>query len=265
MSSAHLSTGITVHYEESGAGARPPPVLLLHAWAESWRVFDRLRPLLDDSLHVVAFDQRGHGGSDKPAGGYDLESAADDVAALLHALDLPPAVLVGSSSGGYVAQQAAVAHPELVAGLVLVGAPRSLQGRPPFADEVESLTDPVDPEWVRASLDWFPRFQPVPSWYLEGRVEDGLACPARAMVGVLHGLIEAVPPSDGGTITAPTTILWGERDHLLPREDAARLHRAIPESRLVILPDTGHLVLWEQPDHVASAVASMVTTLRAGS
>ena len=61
-------------------------------------------------------------------------------------------MLVRSSSGGYVAQQVAVDNPNRVAGLVLVGSPHSLHGRPAFADEVERLTDPVDPTWVRESL-----------------------------------------------------------------------------------------------------------------
>lgn len=261
MAGTALRTGISVRYESSGLGDGPP-LLLLHAWGESLRVFDRLRPLLEASSNVVTLDQRGHGGSDKPEQGYDLATAADDVVALMDALDLPPVVLVGSSSGGYVAQQVAVTYPDRVAGLVLVGAPRSLHGRPAFADEVEALTDPIDPEWVRASLEWFPRFQPVPAWYLDDRVQDGLECPARAMVGVLHGLIEAVPPTEAGRISAPTTIVWGGRDDLLPRDDADRLHAAIAGSRLVVLPDTGHLVLWEQPEQVAAEVLSLVARLR---
>jgi rifampin ADP-ribosylating transferase len=256
-----LRTGITVAYELSGS-VSAPPVLLVHAWAESSGVFDRLRPLLPKSLMVVTFDQRGHGASDKPGTGYDLPTVADDALALLEVLDLPPTVVVGTSSGGYVAQQLAVAHPERVAGLVLVGAPRSLQGRPPFLDEVAQLTDPIDPEWMRASLEWFPRFQQVPDWFVDDRVQDGLACPARVHMSSLLGLIDAVPPTQVGTITAPTVIIWGERDALLPRADADLLHAAIPDSRLVVLSDTGHLVLWEQPAQVASEVMSLIERVR---
>ncbi len=100
-------------------------------------------------------------------------------------------MLVGSSSGGYVAQQVAVDFPDRVAALVLVGSPRSLRGRPAFADEVERLRDPVDPAWVRESLTWFPLLHDVPDWYVDARVEDGLRLPgarvARHPDRALHG------------------------------------------------------------------------------
>jgi rifampin ADP-ribosylating transferase len=103
-----------------------------------------------------------------------------DVVAFMDAVGISSAVLLGSSSGGYIAQQVAVTSPDRVAGLVLVGSPRSLRGRPPFADEVDQLTDPVDAQWVREFLTWFPRFHQVPQWYLDDRVQDGAAMPARA-------------------------------------------------------------------------------------
>lgn len=61
-----------------------------------------------------------------------------------------------------------------------------------------------------------------------------------------------------GTITAPTLIIWGDRDHLLPGEDQRELTDAIPGSRLVVYQETGHLVLWEQPDRVATDLIAFV-------
>jgi pimeloyl-ACP methyl ester carboxylesterase len=256
----HVATGVTLRYLEQGDPSGTA-ILLLHPWGESLRCFDRLIALLPLSFRVLSLDQRGHGGAEKPVGGYELAAFAADVEAFLDAVDVAAAVLVGSSSGGYVAQQVALARPSRVTGLVLVGAPRSLHGRPPFADEVERLTDPVDPSWVRESLTWFPRFHDVPNWYIEDRVRDGLRLPAHVWRDTLTGLMTALAPTDIGTITAPTLIIWGDRDDLLPGEDQRQLAAAIPGSRLVVYEDTGHLVLWEQPDRVATDLTAFVEGL----
>ena len=258
----HLATGVTVPYLEQG-DPQGAAVLLLHAWTESSACFDRLLQAVPPTLRVFAMDQRGHGDADKPAEGYALVNFADDIEAFMDAVGLQSAVLLGSSSGGYVAQQVAVQVPHRVAGLVLVGAPRSLQGRPPFADEVEQLADPVDPAWIEESLTWFPRYHHVPDWYIKDRIRDGVRVPARVWMAGLAGLTTAVPPSESKTITAPTLIIWGERDELLPLQEGYLLAAAIPRSRLVLYEDTGHLVLWEQPERVATDLAAFVGGLSA--
>jgi pimeloyl-ACP methyl ester carboxylesterase len=257
-----LQTGMTVPYVAQGDRSGVP-VVLLHAWGESFGCFDRLFPLLPATIYAVAMDQRGHGAADKPADGYTLVDLADDVVAFLAAIGLTSAVLLGSSSGGYVAQQVAVRTPDRVNGLVLVGSPRSLRGRPPFADEVGRLTDPVDRAWVKASLDWFPRFRDVPDWYVEDRVDDGVRMPANVWRESLNGLSTAVPPTETATITAPTLIIWGARDGLLSRDDEEALAAAIPGSQLLVYEDTGHLVLWEQPERVADDLTRFVGGLSA--
>jgi pimeloyl-ACP methyl ester carboxylesterase len=255
-----LSTGITLSYVDMPPSSATP-VLLLHAWGESRRSFDRLIPLLPPTLRAVAIDQRGHGEAERPTTGYSLAEFADDVVAFMDALDLPSAVLLGSSSGGYVAQQVAASHPSRVAGLVLVGSPRTLQDRPSFAEAVDQLSDPMDASWVRASLTWFPRFHPVPESYVEDRVRDGVHIPAHVWRETFNGLLAAVPPTDTATISSPTLIVWGEQDDLLGREQQEELAGAVPGSRLVVYENTGHLVLWEQPARVARDLTTFVESL----
>jgi rifampin ADP-ribosylating transferase len=255
-----LATGVTLSCTSTGLSSATP-ILLLHAWGESRRSFDRLLPLLPAAVHAIAIDQRGHGDAEKPPVGYTLDSLAEDVEAFMNAVGISSAVLLGSSSGGYVAQQVTIRSPQRVAGLVLVGSPRTLQGRPSFADEVEQLTDPVDAAWVRKSLTWFPQCRAVPQWYIDDRVRDGVRIPAHVWRETLDGLIDARPPTDAATITAPTLILWGDRDELLTRDHAESLAAAIPHSRLVVYEHTGHLVLWEQPEQLASEVGSFVARL----
>jgi rifampin ADP-ribosylating transferase len=260
---AVLRTGVTLPYVSVGPRSAVP-VLLMHAWGESRRSFDRLLPALDDSVQAVAFDLRGHGEADKPPSGYRLIDVADDVVAFMDAVGLASAVLLGSSSGGYVAQQVAVANPDRVSALVLVGSPRSLQGRPPFADAVDGLSDPVDAAWVRQSLTWFPRFHAVPEWYVEDRVRDGVRVPAHVWREALRGLCDAQPPTDTGTIGCPALVIRGDRDELLAPHEQERLAAAITDARLLAYDGTGHLVLWEQPEQVAQDLTHFVHLLPRG-
>lgn len=254
-----LRTGITVPCSVHGP-ANAPPVLLLHAWGESGGSFDRLIPRLS-GFRIYAPDLRGQGGAEKPDGGYSLADQAADAAAILAALDVPKALIVGSSSGGYAAQQLAVEYPEQVEALALVGSPVSLQGRPAFADDVDRLADPVQADWVRNMLSWFPLLHEVPEWFVEDRVNDGVRMPAHAWKRIMYGLSAATPPTESGAVSAPTLILWGERDGLLSRGDAETLAARIAGSVLKVYPDTAHLVLWECPDQVAADASAFFDSL----
>ncbi|MCQ1957513.1 alpha/beta hydrolase [Arthrobacter sp. zg-Y826] len=254
-----LHTGITVPCLVQGE-PEAPPVLLLHAWAESRRSFDRLVPGLAD-FRVCAPDLRGQGDADKPQAGYSLAEQAQDAAAVLDALEVLSASVLGSSSGGYVAQQLAVKYPDRVAALVLVGSPLTLQGRPGFADDVDGLTDPVAEDWVRGLLASFPLVQEVPPWFIEDRVRDGVKMPSYAWKLSLRGLYTAAPPTETGTIEVPRLILWGGQDGLLPRADQDTLAARIESAELKIYPDVAHLVLWECPERVAADTAAFLGSL----
>src|SRR5512132_1094184 len=139
-----LRGGLELPYVERGA-PDGVPVVLLHAWVDSRRSFDRVTAVLPEAVHAFVFDQRGHGDAPKPAEGYGLGDFADDVGAFMGAVGLDAAVLVGASSGGYVAQRFAVDNPGRTLGLALLGCPRSLrERRPPFAEVLATLEDPID-------------------------------------------------------------------------------------------------------------------------
>jgi pimeloyl-ACP methyl ester carboxylesterase len=101
----------------------------------------------------------------------------------------------------------------------------------------------------------------VPDWYIKNRIRDGVRVPAHVWRAGLAGLTSAVPPTESATITTPTLIIWGERDELLPLQDGYLLAAAIPGSRLIVYEDTGHLVLWEQSERVATDLADFVAGL----
>ena len=123
-----LSTGVTLPYVAHGASSGTT-VLLLHAWGESRRSFDRLLPLLPPELRVFAMDQRGHGEADKPLSGYLLQDFAHDIPAFMDEHGVSRAVLLGSSSGGYVRPAGSHLHAEAR------GWPRPRWGSPLAAGE----------------------------------------------------------------------------------------------------------------------------------
>jgi pimeloyl-ACP methyl ester carboxylesterase len=101
------------------------PVVLFHGWLDSRWYFDHLMARLPERIRAFAFDQRGHGDAATPADGYGLRDFASDIGAFMDAVGLDAAVLVGASSGGYVAQRFAVDEPDRTLGLALLGSPRS--------------------------------------------------------------------------------------------------------------------------------------------
>jgi rifampin ADP-ribosylating transferase len=256
-----LVTGITTAVTDEGEPTTDPPVLLLHGWAGSRRSFAPLLSLLARQVRTLAVDLRGHGDADKPPTGYDLPTQAGDVVATLDALGIDRAVLVGASSGGYLAQQVAVVAPDRVAGLVLAGAPQDLRARPAFADDLALVTDPVDPAWVRRFIAGFTDLERLPSWYVDVLVEDALRLPAAIWTASFLGFHSSQPPTELGVITAPTLVISGGRDGLLGREQTDALLSAIPGAEWIEYEETGHLVLEEQPARLAADVVAFLAGL----
>lgn len=258
-----LSTGVELAVQEAGHGET---VVLLHAWGETHRSFDRLTPLLPRSLRLVVPDQRGVGESGKPAHGYSLADAGEDVVALLDALGIDACWLLGTSSGGYVAQQVAVAHPGRVRGLVLVGAPSDLHGPVPeaLARALASFHDPVTRDDLRALNGVLPLHAPVPEGVLDDQEGSALSIPRAVWFAGIEGLVAAVPPLRRGTIAVPTLILWGAEDDILPASQAHELAGAIGGSRLMVYEGTGHLVLWERPERVAADASAFIAANASG-
>jgi pimeloyl-ACP methyl ester carboxylesterase len=259
---AVVRDGLELPYVEHGDPDGVPAVLL-HAWLDSRRCFDQLMAVLPERIRTFAFDQRGHGDAAKPADGYGLRDFADDIGAFMDAVGLDSAVLVGASSGGYVAQRFAVDDPGRTLGLALLGSPRSLRGpRPRFADALATLEDPIDPAFVR-ELNEGMVARAVPDVVMATLCEENLKVPARVWRDAFEGLLAAEPPLDTGRISAPTLIVWGARDTLLPRADQEAMTAEIPGARLVIHPDVGHMPVVEAPERVAADLSALCDAVAA--
>jgi pimeloyl-ACP methyl ester carboxylesterase len=139
----------------------------------------------------------------------------------------------------------------------------TLRGNPQLAelsDAVSSLTDPVDPGFVR-EFQMSTLAQPVPRVFFDTVVRESLKLPARVWRAVLRGLLDADFSRDLGRIKAPTLIVWGDQDTLFLRGEQEALAAAIPGSRLSVYPGAGHALHWENPRRFAADLTAFTESL----
>lgn len=254
IQSIELPNRVRLQYVEHGDHTGVP-VLLLHGFTDSWRSFEPVLPHLPASIRAFALSQRGHGDADRPASGYRPRDFAADLAAFMDALGLGRAVVVGHSLSTIVAQRFALDYPARTLGLVLV----SWRGypRPSVVAAMTSLTDPIDPGFIREFL--VASFaQPPPEADLEAMVRESLKVPARVWRAVLQDFLADEFSAELGKIAAPTLVVWGDRDATCPRSEQEALAATIPGARLMVYPDAGHTLHWEEPARFAANLAAFV-------
>lgn len=260
IKSVELPNRVRLHYVEQGDPSGVP-MLLLHGYADSWRSFELVLPHLPESIRAFAITQRGHGDAGRPAAGYHPRDLAADLAVLMDTLDLKAAVIAGGSSGGLVARRFAIDHPERTLGLVLLGSPVTLRDKPGILElwdsTVSQLTDPIDPGFVREFVESSVA-QPVPQSFLETMAQENLKVPARVWRAAFEGLLQDDSFGELDRIKAPTLIVWGDQDAIVPRSDQEALAGAIVGSRLVVYPGAGHALYWEEPSRIASDLAAFI-------
>lgn len=250
-----LSTGVQMHYVEQGR-KEDPVLVLLHGYTDSYLSFERVLPLLPRSFHVYALDQRGHGDSSRPECCYTQSDFASDVAAFLDSQGIQRAVLVGHSMGSFIAQQAALEHPQRVEALVLIGSAPTVHGNTVAAElksVVDTLSDPIDPAFVR-DFQAGTFYRPIPPSFLDTAVSESLKVPARVWKASLDGLIAEDHSSRLGRISVPTLVVGGDRDGFFSVAEQQALAKALPHATLALYTETGHAPHVEQPQRFVEDV-----------
>lgn len=257
VETVELRTGVALEYVEHGESTGVP-VLLLHGLADSWHSYERVLPHLPPSVRAFALTQRGHGDSSRPDASYGTRDFANDVAAFMDALDVESAVVVGHSLGSSIAQRFAIDHPTRTRGLVLAASFLSL-GTSDAArqvwDAVSSMRDSVDEEFVREFQE-STLASPVPDDFFETIIHESMKVPAEVWKQVVGTTRQEDFAEELYAIEAPTLLVWGDRDEMVPRPDQDAQMDAIAHARLVVYDGAGHAVHWEEPERFASDVAS---------
>jgi pimeloyl-ACP methyl ester carboxylesterase len=260
----HLATGLRLHYAEQG-DREGEAIVFLHAYVDSWFSYSRVLPLLSPAYHTFAPDQRGHGESDRPQCCYTMDDYAADVDAFMETVGIEEATIVGDSSGGLIAQRVALSYPHRLSRLVLIGSPTTLVNNKTVieaGEEMLALTDPVSPKFVREFV-LGTIHAPIPEDFLSRLVSESLKVPARVWRDYYEGVVlKADDSARLGEIDAPTLILWGELDALLPREEQEHRAAAIPNAALKVYPETGHLAHWVRPEWVVRDLEAFMKDTR---
>jgi pimeloyl-ACP methyl ester carboxylesterase len=258
VSTVTLASGLTLSYVRQGDSV-DPSVLLLPGPTDSWRSYEPVLDRLPQETHVIAVSQRGHGESDKPDSGYGVQDFADDAVLLLDALGIERAVLAGHSGSCLVARRVTLDQPDRVAGLFLESSPTTLRDDPALAGSLESviaeLVDPITPGFARSFLTATSSTDLSPDM-IDLLVEELLKVPSHVWHQTLSGLLEYDDRSELGRIEAPTILLWGDADAVVPRGMQDRLASSIPDSELLVYHGVGHTPRWENPGRFSSDLAT---------
>jgi len=249
-----------------------PPLVLLHGLAERRQVFDWLVPLLAPALRTVAIDLPGFGSSPPlPGGGFDLGVVCERIESAIAELGLERPAILGHSLGGGVSVRYAAERPGALralalvapAGLIATGAVRASWRHPRrhalgrralrAAIPVISASRPLrERAFARVTGDPRKLDAPLARELLMGAAE-GRSTPTAGIEIVYAGLRDRLP-----ALTLPALVVWGGRDRVVSPRYAEQLRDALPDGRLLLLPDAGHVPMCEQPGEVAAAVLELI-------
>ena len=244
--------GARINYERAGAGL---PVIFLHAGLADSRMWSAQADDFAREFDVIRPDTRGFGRSEMPPGRWSAES---DLLALIDALQLKPAHLVGCSLGGGIAINFALLHPERISKLVLVGA--AISGTSPDPEDMKLYANAAA---ARKAQDYEALNDAMLELFLDGphRRPGHVARPIRELVHEMNERAMRVdlqasppdeldPPAAGrlGEISAPTLVVVGDLDVRSVLRNSDLLASEVPNARKVVIHDAAHLPNMEHPE-----------------
>jgi pimeloyl-ACP methyl ester carboxylesterase len=236
-----------IAYTSRGQG---PPVVLLHGWCLSGRLWEIQEEALLSDRSVLCLDLAGFGRSRNLSGPYNVERHAADVAALLDELPLDDVVVGGFAYGGAVALQLAASHPKRLARLVVIGIPSGATA--PY-DRMPRAMRRDWPDFARRSAEAICKQQHSEA-KLAWLAQMFAATPLPVALETVAVLEQFDPTVLAADVAVPTTFLHGDLDDVVPVTVAEACVAAMPKAELTVVPESGHLVVVDQPAAVTAAL-----------
>jgi pimeloyl-ACP methyl ester carboxylesterase len=267
---AELPGGIRMHYRDEGQ-PDGPVLLLIHGFSASLHTWEPWVERLGDEYRVISLDLPGHGLTRAPAGYQaSIEAFRDTVHEFARAQNLTRFALAGSSMGGNVSWEYALAHPEQVNALILVDSSGWEDTRPEAAEEpavFKIMRNPMLGPLLRDLDNTRLIRQGLQASFADPALVDDAMVDRYALMSRAAGhrdiLLQMTlgfrgrnyaTPERLGALAMPVLVLTGANDRLVPPEHAQQFDDAISGSRLVIFEDTGHIPQEERADESATAV-----------
>jgi pimeloyl-ACP methyl ester carboxylesterase len=216
------------------------PVILVHGGLANANYFGKIIPfLVNDGFHVIAVDSRGHGRSTRSAQAYSYELMESDVVAMLDALHIQKADLVGWSDGGIIGIVMAIRHPDRLNRVFALGANTDPDGLVPDFDKQGVFAD-----FEKRARDEYRKLSPTPAQY-----DDFLK-----QISTMWATQPHIGDAQLKTIRTPIVIADGRYDEAIKQSHDRYMASAIPNARLVILPGVSHFAMLQNPPLFARAV-----------
>jgi pimeloyl-ACP methyl ester carboxylesterase len=265
--------GVRIHYQEAG-DEDAPPLILIHGFISSNLIWSNtLLPLANAGFRVIAPDLPGYGYSDKPKDArYTIDEQARAVTRLMDGLGIQTATIVGASYGGAIAATLALDYPERVEKLILVGAVSNDEAKKKLLLRISRspiIGDVVTPlflgsRWVlrKRMQNMYRRMgKPINERMIASRHHLlATANTHRAMIRTARHWSANRIQKEASLIRRPTMLLWGDQDDHIPLDHAMRLRDAVPNARLIVFRNCGHLPPAECPEKFVEVVADFCQT-----
>jgi pimeloyl-ACP methyl ester carboxylesterase len=248
-----------IYYESYGEGE---PLVLIPGFRNGLWLWFRQTEALAEKFRVIIFDPRDIGQSDHPGEPFTIAELADDLARLLSALGIERAHILGASFGGFVAQEFAIAYPEMTRSLILCctssGGPSHILPSASTLQAMAAIEGLNTEERTRQSFTaaFSPTFVADQPGELERVIELRLNNPVtdRAHFAQLQAAAAFDVAARVSEIKAPTLVLTGDEDTIVPPGNSQNLAAQIPHARLAIIEGGSHMFFIEQPDKFNHAV-----------